>query len=145
MTAAIFLIFCFLLVAGLPVAFALGVVGLSGLFSLEGMGGFSGVTMIAYEGLHSFTLTAIPLFILMANILIHSRISEDIYRMIHSWVGHLPGGLAIATVLFCTGFSAISGSSVATAATVGMLALPEMIKAGYEQQETGHNTYQTDF
>jgi C4-dicarboxylate transporter DctM subunit len=94
------------------------------------------VAMIVYESLHSFTLTAIPLFILMANILIHSRISEDLYRLIHSLVGHWPGGLGIATVLFCAGFSAISGSSVATAATVGMLALPEMLQVGYDRRFT---------
>ncbi len=134
MTAAVFIAFCVLLVAGMPVAFALGIVGLGGLFSLEGMGAYFGLPMIAYESLDSFTLTAIPLFILMANILIHSRISEDLYRFIHTWVGHLPGGLAIATVIFCAGFAAISGSSVATAATVGMLALPEMLKAGYDRR-----------
>lgn len=134
MTAAAFILVSLFLVAGMPVAFSLGVVGLTGLFALEGAGAFYGVTMIVYESLHSFTLTAIPLFILMANILIRSRISEDLYKLIYSLVGHWPGGLGIATVLFCAGFSAISGSSVATAATVGMLALPEMIEMGYDRR-----------
>ena len=136
MTALIFILVSLFLVVGMPVAFSLGVVGLSGLFALEGGGAFYGVTMIIYESLHSFTLTAIPLFILMANILIHSRISEDLYRFIHSLVGHWPGGLGIATVLFCAGFSAISGSSVATAATVGMLSVPEMLQMGYDRRFT---------
>jgi C4-dicarboxylate transporter DctM subunit len=136
MTALIFILVSLFLVVGMPVAFSLGVVGLCGLFALEGSGAFFGVTMIIYESLHSFTLTAIPLFILMANILIHSRISEDLYRFIHSLVGHWPGGLGIATVLFCAGFSAISGSSVATAATVGMLAVPEMLQKGYDRRFT---------
>jgi C4-dicarboxylate transporter, DctM subunit len=136
MTAVVFILVSFFLVVGMPVAFSLGVVGLSSLFALEGGGAFYGVTMIIYESLHSFTLTAIPLFILMANILIHSRISEDLYRFIHSLVGHWPGGLGIATVLFCAGFSAISGSSVATAATVGMLAIPEMLQMGYDRRFT---------
>jgi C4-dicarboxylate transporter DctM subunit len=136
MTAMVFILVSFFLVVGMPVAFSLGVVGLSSLFALEGGGAFYGVTMIIYESLHSFTLTAIPLFILMANILIHSRISEDLYRFIHSLVGHLPGGLGIATVLFCAGFSAISGSSVATAATVGMLSVPEMLQMGYDRRFT---------
>ena len=136
MTAAVFILVSLLLVVGMPVAFSLGVVGLSGLFALEGAGAYYGVTMIIYESLHSFTLTAIPLFILMANILIHSRISEDFYRFIHSLVGHWPGGLGIATVLFCAGFSAISGSSVATAATVGMLSVPEMLQMGYDRRFT---------
>lgn len=136
MTALVFILVSLLLVVGMPVAFSLGVVGLSGLFALEGGGAYYGVTMIIYESLHSFTLTAIPLFILMANILIHSRISEDLYRFIHSLVGHWPGGLGIATVLFCAGFSAISGSSVATAATVGMLSVPEMLQMGYDRRFT---------
>ena len=134
MTAAVFITFCLMLVAGMPVAISLGMVGFGGLVGIMGPGAFNGVSTIIYESLESFTLTAVPLFILMANILIHSKISEDIYRFIHSWVGHLPGGLAIATVLFCTGFSAISGSSVATAATVGMLALPELLQAGYDRK-----------
>jgi C4-dicarboxylate transporter DctM subunit len=136
MTALIFILVSLLLVVGMPVAFCLGVVGLSGLFALESGGAFYGVTMIIYQSLHSFTLTAIPLFILMANILIHSRISEDLYKFIHSLVGHWPGGLGIATVLFCAGFSAISGSSVATAATVGMLAVPQMLQMGYDRRFT---------
>lgn len=136
MTALIFILVSICLVVGMPVAFSLGVVGLASLFALDGAGAFYGVAMIVYESLHSFTLTAIPLFILMANILIHSRISEDLYRLIHSLVGHWPGGLGIATVLFCAGFSAISGSSVATAATVGMLALPEMLQLGYDRRFT---------
>jgi C4-dicarboxylate transporter DctM subunit len=136
MTALIFILVSICLVVGMPVAFSLGVVGLTSLFALDGAGAFYGVAMIVYESLHSFTLTAIPLFILMANILIHSRISEDLYRLIHSLVGHWPGGLGIATVLFCAGFSAISGSSVATAATVGMLAIPEMLQLGYDRRFT---------
>ena len=136
MTALVFILVSICLVVGMPVAFSLGAVGLGSLFALEGAGAFYGVTMIVYESLHSFTLTAIPLFILMANILIHSRISEDLYRLIHSLVGHWPGGLGIATVLFCAGFSAISGSSVATAATVGMLAVPEMLQLGYDRRFT---------
>jgi C4-dicarboxylate transporter DctM subunit len=136
MTALIFILVSLFLVVGMPVAFSLGVVGFGGLFALEGGGAFYGVTMIIYESLHSFTLTAIPLFILMANILIHSRISEDLYKFIHSLVGHWPGGLGIATVLFCAGFSAISGSSVATAATVGMLSVPEMLRMGYDRRFT---------
>ena len=136
MTASVFIIVSLFLVVGMPVAFSLGLTGLAGLFALEGMGAYHGLTMIVYESLHSFTLTAIPLFILMANILIHSKISEDLYRLIYGLVGHLPGGLGIATVLFCAGFSAISGSSVATAATVGMLAIPEMLKAGYDRRFT---------
>ncbi len=134
MTALVFILVIIFLVIGMPVAFSLGVVGLTGLFTIEGAGAFFGIPMIVYESLNSFTLTAIPLFILMANILIHSKISEDLYRLIHSLVGHWPGGLGIATVLFCAGFAAISGSSVATAATVGMLALPEMLHAGYNRR-----------
>jgi len=133
-TAALFLLFGLLLVAGMPVAFALAASGFSFLLILNGSGALAALPTIAYDSLNSFTFTAIPLYILMANVLIQSEISRDLYRMIQDWVGHWPGGLAIATVLFCAGFSAISGSSVATAATVGMLSVPEMLRAGYDRR-----------
>lgn len=118
----------------MPVAFSLSLVGFTALYILSGNQAFIALPSIYYDSLESFTLIAIPLYILMANLLSQSKVSEDLYEMIQDWVGHFTGGLGITTVLFCTGFSAISGSSVATAATVGTLALPEMLKAGYERK-----------
>ena len=134
MTLILFVAFFMLLILGFPVAFALGITGFSMMLIVQGMQSFVALPTIVYDSLESFTLIAIPLFILMANILIHSGISRDLYRMLYDWVGHLPGGIAITTVLFCAGFSAISGSSVATAATIGMLSLPEMLRAGYDRK-----------
>ncbi len=134
MTLALFSVFGLLLLAGMPIAFALASSGFGFLLLLSGGGALAALPTIAYDSLNSFTFTAIPLYILLANVLIHSEISGDLYRMIQDWVGHWPGGLAVATVLFCAGFSAISGSSVATAATVGMLSVPEMLRAGYDRR-----------
>jgi C4-dicarboxylate transporter DctM subunit len=72
----------------------------------------------------------------MASILNQTKASDDLYEMIRDWVGHLPGGMAITTSLLCTGFAAISGSSVASAATIGRLSLPKMLDAGYERKFT---------
>ena len=123
MTAVLFISFFILLLFGFPVAFALALTGFSMMLIIHGVHAFAALPTIVYDSLESFTLIAIPLFILMANILIQSGTSRDLYDMVFDWVGHLPGGLAITTVLFCAGFSAISGSSVATAATIGMLTL----------------------
>ncbi len=131
---ALFLILLLFLALGMHVAFSLGIIGFSALYLLSGGQAFVALPSIFYDSLESFTLIAIPIYIFMANLLTQSKISRDLYEMIQDWVGHFTGGLGITTVLFCTGFSAISGSSVATAATVGMLALPEMIKAGYERK-----------
>lgn len=134
MSFILFLILLILLAFGMPVAFSLSLVGFTALYILSGNQAFIALPSIYYDSLESFTLIAIPLYILMANLLSQSKVSEDLYEMIQDWVGHFTGGLGITTVLFCTGFSAISGSSVATAATVGTLALPEMLKAGYERK-----------
>jgi C4-dicarboxylate transporter DctM subunit len=118
-----------LLFAGVPVAFALGGLGLG----LLVMGGFS--PLMAPAGLlstvDSFVLIAVPLFLLMSNILLKGGVGRDLFAAVQAWVGHLPGGLAIATILSCALFAAISGSSVATAATIATVAIPEMTSRGY--------------
>ena len=79
----------------------------------------------------SFILLAVPLFLLMSNILLHGGAGRDLFAAVQSWIGHWPGGVAVATILSCGLFSAISGSSVATAATIGTVAIPEMLQRGY--------------
>lgn len=134
MSFTIFLFLMFLLALGMPVAFSLAIVGFSSLLLISGPQAFSALPTIYYDSLDSFTLIAIPLYIFMASILDQSRASDGLYEMIKDWVGHLPGGLAITTALLCTGFAAISGSSVAAAATIGRLSLPKMLDAGYERK-----------
>ena len=80
----------------------------------------------------SYGLTVIPLFILMGQFANHSKMGSEIYQSVHRWLGSKPGGLGMATILACAGFAAISGSSLAAAATMGMVALPEMRRFKYD-------------
>ena len=107
-----------LLLVGVPVGFALGGLGLSMLL----YAGFSPVMapMALYSSFDSFILLSVPLFLLMSNILLQGGVGKDLFNAVQAWVGHWPGGLGIATITSCTIFSAISGSSVATAATIEM-------------------------
>ncbi|MBU2091227.1 MAG: TRAP transporter large permease, partial [Alphaproteobacteria bacterium] len=84
----------------------------------------------------NFVLLSVPMFLLMSNILLRGGVGKDLFRAVQSWVGHWPGGLGVATLLSCGIFSAISGSSVATAATIGTVAVPEMTARGYKRSFT---------
>ena len=133
MTIALILAALFaLLLLGVPVAFALGGLGLALLL----IGDFS--PLMAPQGIHStldgFILLAVPLFLLMSNVLLKGGVGADLFAAVQAWVGHWPGGLAVATILSCALFAAISGSSVATAATIGTVAIPEMLSRGYERR-----------
>ncbi|MBT7955670.1 MAG: TRAP transporter large permease subunit [Rhodospirillaceae bacterium] len=134
MTAVLLIGFVVLLCLGFPVAFALGISGFVMMMWIQGTSALPALPTIIFESLNSFTLIAIPLFILMGNILVGARISRDIYQVIRDWFGTWPGGVAVSTVFFSAGFSAISGSSVATASTIGSVALPEMLNSGYERR-----------
>ena len=123
-------LFVFLLV-GVPIAFALGGMGL-GLLVLQGFNPII-VTQGLYSSTDSFVLLAVPLFLLMSNVLLKVGVGKDLFAAVQSWVGHWPGGLAVATVISCALFSAISGSSIATAATIATVAVPEMISRGYRR------------
>ncbi len=123
-----------LLALRIPVAMALGGLGII----LLVIGGFS--PLIAPQALQSstqnFVLLSVPLFMLMSNILLKGGVGRDLFAAVQAWVGHWPGGLAVATVISCGLFSAISGSSVACAATIGTVAIPEMISRGYPRHFT---------
>ena len=121
-----------LLLASLPVAFSLGSLGLGMLLG----GGFSPLMapQAILSTLDGFILLAVPLFLLMSNILLYGGCGRDFYAAVQAWVGHWPGGLAIATIISCGIFAAISGVSVATAATIGVVAIPEMIERGYNKK-----------
>ena len=123
-----------LLSMGTPISFALGFLGTVGITIWLGVGNLYQIAEIAAEsGTNLFMLT-LPLFILMAEVVSFSGVGNDIYTAAHRWLSWLPGGLAISSVATCTGFAAISGSSPATAATVGLVAIPEMIKRGYNRK-----------
>jgi C4-dicarboxylate transporter DctM subunit len=119
-----------LLLSGLPIAFALGGLGIA-LLLLNDLN-LVIVPQALYSAIDNFILLAAPLFILMSNILLKGGVGRDLYNAVQTWVGHWPGGLAVATIISCAIFAAISGSSVATAATIGVVAIPEMIKRGYQ-------------
>ena len=126
------LILFVLLLAGVRIGVALGLVGLGGLALVLGPEAAvikSGVVVI--ETLTRYELGTLPLFLLMAQIFFSANASRDLFEAAARLVGHRRGGLAYAAVGGCAGFGAINGSSLATAATVGMVALPEMRRRGY--------------
>lgn len=124
-----------LLLLSVPVAFSLALTGMAGMFFLlDGFAAFSQVPLIAYKTLDEFVLSAIPLYILMSQILLAGKVGSDLYDVAGKWLRHLPGGLGITTIMACALFSAISGSSVATAVTIGAVAIPEMLSRGYDKK-----------
>jgi C4-dicarboxylate transporter DctM subunit len=122
-----------LFVLRMPVAFAMALVGFVGFAYLSGIDpALSLLSQDIFESFSSYPLSVIPMFILMGSFAYASGISERLYQTTYTWVGALRGGLTIATVLACSGFAAICGSTAATAATMGKIALPEMRKYKYD-------------
>ncbi len=127
--------FIVFLALGMPVAFALGVTGCLGLGLLEGFQGIINILSTSpYRTAASFILTTVPMFILMAEIAAVGGLAKELYILAVRWVGHLPGGLAIATIMASAGFGAMSGSSTAAAATMSRIAIPEMDRYGYHKE-----------
>ena len=127
----IFLLVLFLL--RMPVAVSMLLAGFVGYSYLAGLDvGLTQLGVSIFGTIRSYNLSVIPLFILMGMFLSHSELGGDLYRAIDSWLGRLQGGMAIATLGACAIFSAISGSTTATAATMASVALPEMRKHGYK-------------
>jgi C4-dicarboxylate transporter DctM subunit len=130
--AGVVLVFIFLF-SGIPIGIAFMVVGFVGYgfaFSFDGALGV--LRTVPYSTFADYGFSVIPLFILMGSFAFASRLSEDLYSAAHGVLGPLKGGLAMATVAACGAFAAISGSSIATAATMGKVALPEMRKYKYD-------------
>jgi len=122
----------FLLIGGVPIGAALGLAGFGGLCWLLGLEPAlikSGVSL--FDTLSRYDLGVLPLFLLMAHLCFAADASRDFFDAAARFVGHRRGGLALASVGACAGFGAVSGSSLATAATIGLVALPEMRKRGY--------------
>ena len=119
-----------LLFTGLPIFAGLSLFG--GALLMLTQGELGAVTDVMFGEISRYLLVTIPLFAFMAHVMISARIVDDLYGTAYTLTRHLPGGLAIATILACTIFAAISGSSVATALTIGSVAIPQMIRFGYE-------------
>lgn len=120
---------------GVRVAFAAGFVGVLGLILLRGWnagGGMAGLTAHA-ETAH-YTLSVLPMFILIGFLAYYAGLTQGAFRSARAWFGWMPGGLAVATVFATAGFAAVSGASTATAAVFSRVAIPEMLKYGYERR-----------
>ncbi|MBI4591716.1 MAG: TRAP transporter large permease subunit [Candidatus Rokubacteria bacterium] len=130
--ASILMVVAFLL--GLHVASTLGLLSLSLMYFFSDRPLWDMLGLIAWNTNTSFVLVAIPLFILMGEILLRSGLSERLYRVLSLWLRPLPGGLMHSNVAACATFAAVSGSSVATAATIGSVALPAFRARGYNER-----------
>jgi C4-dicarboxylate transporter DctM subunit len=116
----------------MPLAFAMGLVGFAGLGWMRGWPATAAsAAQVVYETGFAYTLSVVPLFILMGNFVARAGLAQELFRAAYAFVGHVRGGLAHATVLACAGFGAICGSSIATAATMSKVAYPSMRKLGY--------------
>ena len=121
-----------LMFLGLPIAFALGLTGFIGGALVIGTSvALPQLQITFYSLVSNYNLSVMPFFILMGYFAGISGISSDLYEVAEKWLRRLPGGLALATIAGCAGFASICGSSVATAATMGSVALPQMKKHGY--------------
>jgi len=124
-----------LLMSSMPVAFVMAAVGCFGFaFVVNPYAAVSMITGEFYETFSSYSLTVIPLFVLMGQIAFHAGISRRLFNAAYKWLGSLPGGLAMATVGACAAFGAICGSGPATAATMASVALPEMKRYKYDME-----------
>jgi tripartite ATP-independent transporter DctM subunit len=115
-----------------PLAFAMAIVGVVGMALLRGWGpALASTAQVVYETGFAYTLSVIPLFILMGNFVARAGLAHELFAAAYAFVGHVRGGLAHATITACAGFGAICGSSIATAATMSKVAYPSMKKLGY--------------
>ncbi|MEM7422918.1 MAG: TRAP transporter large permease [Pseudomonadota bacterium] len=117
----------------MPIAFAMGLVGMIGYMHLNSFrGAISMVGRLIIDTTQNYGLSVVPLFILMGLFVNKGGLSRELYQVSYAFLGHLRGGLAMATICACAGFSAICGSSLATAATMSKVAMPQMRKYGYD-------------
>lgn len=132
---SIIVVLCFLifLMSGMPVFGALGLASVIGILLVQGPRGLGAVPGVIYDRLAGFVLVAVPLFILMGEIIFTSGIGADIYTATSRWLNKLSGSLGMSSVAACAIFSALCGVSVAGAATIGSFAIPEMLKRGYDK------------
>jgi tripartite ATP-independent transporter DctM subunit len=115
-----------------PLAFAMGLVGFIGLGLLRGWPATSAsAAQVVYDTGFAYTLSVVPLFILMGNFVARAGLANELFRAAYAFIGHVRGGLAHATIIACAGFGAICGSSIATAATMAKVAYPSMQRHGY--------------
>lgn len=120
-----------IMMTGIPIAFALGIISVGAMLLFLDPFQFDMLGELVFSSMNDFTMLAIPLFVFMGAIFATSRASQDLFDAAQKWTSRLPGGLGISSVLACAIFSALCGSSPATAAAIGKTAIPEMKKRGY--------------
>ncbi len=121
-----------LLILGVPIALAMAVTGAVGLWILEGPGpALAHTLLIPWDEGRSFVLVTIPLFVLMGQLVFHTGLASDLYDGVRTWISKVPGGMAITSVVACGAFGAVTGSSIATVATMGAIVMPEMRRYKY--------------
>ncbi|MAQ20746.1 MAG: C4-dicarboxylate ABC transporter permease [Gammaproteobacteria bacterium] len=124
-----------LLAFGVPIAFAMAFTGVVGLWVVEGPSPtMAHAALIPWEHGRDFIFVAVPLFVLMGQLFYHAGLASDLYEGLRKWVGRVPGGMAISSVLACGGFGAVTGSSIATVATMGTIVMPEMRRFKYDSR-----------
>lgn len=119
---------------GFPVAYILAGIGVIGVFLLSGTAGLMGIPSFLFSEGSSWIIISLPLFIFMANMLLESGLAEDMYNMAYKWSGMIPGGLAIGTVVVCAIFAAMAGVTAVGTVSMGLIALPSMMKHGYDKK-----------
>ena len=118
---------------GVRIVFAAGVVGLLGLVAMRGWTVGLGIAgFIPHAETAHYTLSVLPMFILIGHFAFHAGLTQGAFQAARKWLGWLPGGLAVATVFATAGFAAVSGASTATAAVFSRIAIPEMLRSGYD-------------
>ena len=123
-----------LLLLRVPVGVALGGVSFIGIWIMVGSKSAWGIlTAVPYDFIASWTLSSVPMFLLMGYICFHSQLTDGLFRIARAWLSWLPGGVAVASVGAAAGFSAVTGSSVACAAAMGRIAVPEMLNSNYDK------------
>src|SRR3954452_5375020 len=124
-----------LLFCGMPIGFAMGLSALIGtLLLIDAQAALALLGQTAYDTAVTYNLSVVPMFVLMGYIAGNARLSEALYRACNAWLGHRRGGRALAAMGACGGFAAICGSSIATAATMAQIALPEMRRYNYDDR-----------
>ncbi|WP_293440586.1 TRAP transporter large permease [Planktotalea sp.] len=124
-----------LIFIGVRVVFAAAVVGLLGLVELRGWGPAAGIVgTIPHSKSSTYALSVLPMFIFIGFLAFHAGMTQQLFDAARKWLGWLPGGLAVATVFATAGFAAVSGASTATAAVFSRVAIPEMLKHGYDRR-----------
>ncbi|RKF12704.1 TRAP transporter large permease subunit [Roseovarius spongiae] len=133
-TSIMFLSMLALMALGAPLAWALLISGMGSAYMIFGHGGLDLLISATYGAMDNFLLVALPMFIFMGLVLQRSGITDDLFEMIHKLMGRLPGGLGIGTVVICALIAAMAGVSGAATVSLGIIALPAMLKRGYDKR-----------